>query len=128
MKPFQRQGQSTAFDNAFVDHVMPALSGSAWKVLSFIIRRTIGHQKEWDKIAYSQIKQGCGISTNAAVRNALRELEGLTLTRNESNKAEWTRDYSKPDLILRHLPEGRDNAGHLQTAYYSLNIDVSIFP
>ena len=51
IRPFARQGHFTVFDNAVLDIVMPTLSGSEWKLLSFVIRKTIGWQKNADALS-----------------------------------------------------------------------------
>jgi hypothetical protein len=44
----------TEFYNVLLDEVMPTLSPAAWKVLSCILRQTVGwHRDEWP-ISYSQ--------------------------------------------------------------------------
>jgi phage replication O-like protein O len=76
IKPFARQGHFTAVDNAVFDAIMPILSSSEWKVLCFIIRKTIGWQKEMDSISYSQIKAGTGIKTATTIQKAIEGLMG----------------------------------------------------
>jgi hypothetical protein len=90
VKPFQRQGNFTVFDNAILDELMPRLSFPAWKVLCLILRKTIGWtdgnggRKMQDAISYSQLRAGTGISQNATIRRALVELaeEGVILAIN----------------------------------------------
>ena len=80
-KPFARQGHFTTVDNAVFDEIMPELSGSEWKILCFIIRKTIGWKKESDEIAYSQFRDGAGIKSNTTVQKAINGLldKGLVL-------------------------------------------------
>lgn len=81
IQPFKRQGFYTVFDNVLLDHVMPIIKLSSWAVLCFIMRKTIGWQKESDEVSYSQIKSGTGIKSDATIRSAIEELEnnGLVL-------------------------------------------------
>jgi len=81
-KPFENQGGYTEFNNIALDEIMPKLNGSAWKVLSFIIRKTKGWHKNRDELAFSQIRKGTGIGSNTTVRKALETLDnmGLILT------------------------------------------------
>jgi phage replication O-like protein O len=122
IKPFARQGYFTAIDNVILDEIMPRLSGTEWKILCFIIRKTVGFQKETDAIAYSQIVKGTGIRSRNAVAQALRELQGLTKTSWPSGQTFWVRDSSKPDLIHAFEGEGRKDA-----TSYRLNADVEIY-
>lgn len=126
--PFADHGNYITLHKLLVRHVMPTLSGSAWKILTFIILKTEGERQEWEKIAYSVIKGGCGIRSDGTVRDALRQLEGFVSTRDTtSGRLVWERDFSMPDLILRHQPDGRDTSGRLQSSYYSLNPNVQVF-
>jgi hypothetical protein len=77
IKPFDRQGYYTVFDNFAIDHIMPAVSGNAWKVFSFVLRKTRGYHKESDMIALIQIRKGTGIKNNTTVVKATVELEEL---------------------------------------------------
>lgn len=117
-RPFQRQQRTTAISNDVLDYVMPHLSGNAWKVLSFIIRKTDGWKKEADKIAYSQISSGCGI-TNTTIKRALDELQGL-----KTNKK--MQDFGVDlNLIIAHKGK-RGLGGHLQTTLYQINREFTI--
>ena len=54
---FQGPNYTMVPDEAF-DELMADLSGSEWKVLSYIIRRTFGFKKQSDDISLSQIANG----------------------------------------------------------------------
>lgn len=75
VKPFQQQSRYTTMDNFIIDQVMPKLSGSAWKVLTVIIRKTIGWHKECDEVSFRQLLTLTGIKSFATLTNALKELE-----------------------------------------------------
>ena len=75
IKPFQQQSRYTTMDNFIIDHVMPGLSGSAWKVLTIIVRKTIGWHKEQDEVSFRQLLTLTGIKSFATLTNALKELE-----------------------------------------------------
>jgi phage replication O-like protein O len=79
IKPFARQGNFTVFDNAILDHIMPEVSNTAWKVLCFVIRKTIGWQKDQDGLALSQIGIGTGIKSNTTLSKAITDLEDMSL-------------------------------------------------
>ena len=74
IKPFARQGNFTAVDNAIFDHIMPKLNGSEWMVLCLIIRKTIGWHKDADGISYSQFIEHTGIKSNTTIQKALNGL------------------------------------------------------
>lgn len=62
--------------NDLIDHVMPALKPNSWKVLCFILRKTLGWSKEADRLSYSQIINGITDtkSSDRTIFNALGEL------------------------------------------------------
>jgi hypothetical protein len=75
VKPFARQGHYTVIDNFILDHIMPVLAPNAWKVLCFIIRKTVGWHKDEDKLSLGQIMAGTGIKNRNTVSNAISQLE-----------------------------------------------------
>lgn len=98
IKPFSRQGHFTIFDNFILDEIMPQLGPNAWKVLCFIIRKTIGWQKDNDSLSFSQIKTGTGIKNNTTVSKALNDLEdfelGALIKRRRFDQAWTSNNYS----------------------------------
>lgn len=101
IKPFSRQGYFTAVDNAVFDEIMPTLSGSEWKILSLIIRKTIGWHKELDGIAYSQMRKGTGIKSNTTIQKAVHSLldkgiieQGQTGLKTDPHFYRLNRDYT----------------------------------
>jgi len=80
VRPFGTPGY-TQFDNVLLDHLMPSLTGSGWKVLCLAVRNTWGWsddksptgRKEWDTISYSQFRKKTGIISNSTVQRALDE-------------------------------------------------------
>jgi phage replication O-like protein O len=83
IKPFEKKGY-TEFHNYLLDHVMPVVSSTAWKVLCFIIRKTVGWNKEVDCLSLSQIMNGTGIkgrSTAMTAINALAEADLIIVAR-----------------------------------------------
>jgi hypothetical protein len=77
IKPFARQGNYTVFDNSVLDYIMPQVSASAWKVLSFIIRKTIGWHRDDDYLSAGQIMAGTGINSDRTITEVCKELEQL---------------------------------------------------
>jgi phage replication O-like protein O len=63
----------TPFHHYIIEEIMPDLKGNTWKVFSFILRKTMGWNKEEDDISYSQIQDGCQMG-RATVGRALDEL------------------------------------------------------
>lgn len=49
---------TTQFPNALFDEAMAFLTSDEWKVLSYIVRRTYGFQKESDIISINQLLKG----------------------------------------------------------------------
>ena len=80
IKPFARPG-FTMFNNYILDHIMPDLSASGWKVLCVAIRQTIGWQDEeaesgrrqMEVISYSRFRQMTGIRSDQTVARAIKE-------------------------------------------------------
>ncbi|MFX1476215.1 MAG: hypothetical protein ACFFCO_12170, partial [Promethearchaeota archaeon] len=80
IKPLARPG-FTMFNNYILDHIMPDLSSSAWKVLCVAIRQTIGWvddetesgRKEQDRISYGQFLAKSGLGSSATVAKAIKE-------------------------------------------------------
>ena len=85
IQPFDLDKRFTKFSNALIDHIMPRLSPSSWKVLTVIIRQTVGwvediqtgKRKEWDQISYSQLKEKTPFSSEGLSVKALSEKRTL---------------------------------------------------
>ena len=67
--------------NAFVDEAMFNLSGNAVKCYLFIMRKTLGWQREWDYIPTTQFHLITGIKKPHTVYDAIKELEMCGLLR-----------------------------------------------
>lgn len=73
--PFaQPEKNFTKLDNYLCDVVMPALRPNAWKVLCYIIRKTLGWNKEEDALSYSSIQKGTGIGSPSTLSAAISDL------------------------------------------------------
>ncbi len=77
VKPFARQGHYTTVDHALHDFVMPAIAATSWKILSLIVRKTVGWNKDEDGISYSQLIKGTGIVSRTTIKKGLDELDAL---------------------------------------------------
>lgn len=58
------------FPNEVIDKLLCLLTGAEFKVLSVIIRQTLGWHKHWDRIAISQFRKKTGLS-KPGVMNSL---------------------------------------------------------
>jgi phage replication O-like protein O len=65
--------------NALVDEVIATLNPNALKCYLVVVRKTVGWQKEWDKISTTQLMKLTGIKKKDTVYNAMKELENLNL-------------------------------------------------
>ena len=91
----QRQGsitsavlpRSTPLPNFFLDHVMPLISATAWKVLCFVWRKTVGWNKRKDHISLSQISKGAGIGRDSAIEALVHG--GGTKRFDSQGRAQW---------------------------------------
>jgi hypothetical protein len=101
IKPFERPGY-TMFNNCVLDHIMPDLSSSAWKVICVAVRQTIGWvdretesgRKEKDRISYSQFLEKTGLGSSATVSKGIKEcLEKGYLLREPSAEHKQAYDY-----------------------------------
>ncbi len=102
IRPFARQGHYTVLDNFILDRIMPNVSPTEWKVLCFIIRKTVGWHKDEDKLSISQIKDGTGINSRTTISNAVSNLE-------------------KAGYVLVHRPADQKTSNT-----YSLNSDYEL--
>lgn len=104
-KPFDPK--TTTFTNLALDEIMPALSGNAWKVLCFAIRKTAGWadptsptgRKESDIIALSQFETGTGVAHHTAIDAVQECLNSGYLTRcaaGQSFRYRLNLDYTLP--------------------------------
>ena len=66
-------------DNSIIDYWMSRLNHSEFKTLLAIYRKTVGWNKQYDKISHSQIAALTGLTTRS-VRTAIASLENLNLT------------------------------------------------
>ena len=101
IKPFARQGHFTVVDNAIFDFVLPNISRTSGYVLLFIIRKTIGWQKDKDAISYSQLREITGIKGKSTISKAIKELERIgiitvqrTHSRNGSTVYSLNKEYA----------------------------------
>jgi hypothetical protein len=75
----------TMFPDALLDHVMAHLTGAEFKVLAYIVRRTLGFNKQADTISLDQICKGVkrvdggllDAGTGLSKKTAIAALKGL---------------------------------------------------
>jgi hypothetical protein len=78
IQPLAVSKKLTKFSNDVIDHIMPRVSPNAWKVLTVIVRQTVGwvedrqtmKRKDWDEISYSQFSARTGIGSSETIRRA----------------------------------------------------------
>lgn len=110
LRPFVAQGHYTEIHDAVFDVVMPMCPPNAWKILCFVIRKTKGWRKDTDALSYSQIRKGCGISSDATIRKAL----------------DWLTDKEEHGHKLLNAVTSKDESGRQRTTLYSLNRDYEL--
>lgn len=77
------------------------LPSTEWKILFFVIRKTWGWQKKVDKIALSQFKKGCLISTNAQLCRSLSNLVARRLLLKGENGYSFNKNYEEWVVALQ---------------------------
>lgn len=97
---------STQIPDVLLDMWMAELSGSEFKVLLYIARRTYGFGKEWDTISLNQISNGIkkrdgtvldygtGVSRASVIR-ALNTLESKSIIIRQTNRRGDSREYDE---------------------------------
>jgi DnaD/phage-associated family protein len=81
IKPFERVGGHTVFENDILDYVMPLCKPNTWKVVCAVLRKTIGWEdkksptgrKEEDRISFSQFQLLTGISSRETMADAIED-------------------------------------------------------
>lgn len=84
-------------DNSIIDYWMAKLNHSEFKTLLTIYRKTVGWNKQYDRISQNQISELSGITTRS-VRSAISSLEelGLIITTGKNKSARvFTLDTNK---------------------------------
>ncbi len=80
--PSPLERRYTEISNNVIDHVMPRLSATAWKILTVMLRQAAAGHREGDeakqesrsRIDHSSLKERVGIRSDAAITRALGEL------------------------------------------------------
>ncbi|MDP9350071.1 MAG: replication protein, partial [Chloroflexota bacterium] len=107
---FIRVPHSTPVPNQFFDVLLPHLSEGELKVLSYIIRRTLGLKEEWAGIRASQFTQG--ITTEDG--RVLERGTGVS----EPTLKRALRGLEEKRCILRRRPNGIPNSPTLYSLRY----------
>src|SRR5262249_55806789 len=91
----------TQVPDVVFDELMPLLSGAEFKVLLYVIRRTLGFRKASDDISIKQIMRGIttregvvldrgtGLSKGAVIRAMKRPVEMRVLLARHNQSGEW---------------------------------------
>lgn len=70
MKGLNEKLLYTKIPNVLIDQFLPTLTGSEWLIITIIIRKSIGFQKNGDTISLSQFEKSTGLARNT-VKDAL---------------------------------------------------------
>ena len=81
-----------------VDDMLCNLSGNACKIYLLIVRKTIGQNKETDKISYSQIQKYTGINSRATVSKAIDELLKIGLISVQKGDEQTSNEYRLKEM------------------------------
>lgn len=110
-------GAFTPFPNVFIDHAMPVLSDTEWRLLCVITRATLGwtktrgdERKTRDWLTHSQLIARTGRSSEAVSR-ALKTLVNSSLVEVQNQRGQ----------LLSTPQERRRNGGRLFYSFYSLH-------
>lgn len=94
----QLENGYTQIANPVMDRICSfKLDGTEIRVLLFIIRKTWGWKKKEDKISYSQIAKGVGISRRRAIRtvNRLVSHKTLAIKKGKTNTIRFNKQYDE---------------------------------
>lgn len=72
-QPFKEVGKFTTFPNQVIDEVMPLCKPNTWKIVCATIRKTVGWQKEIDRISISQYMELTGIIGRSTCMTAIHD-------------------------------------------------------
>lgn len=110
--PFREvESEFTMVNNYLFDHIMPIVGPNAWKTLCFIVRKTRGWHKETDRLSFSQLRAGTGISSDATVNKAVIELaaKGYIIVRRtgqwEANEYLLNSEFSTTETVVTPTTE-----------------------
>lgn len=79
MRQSENKNGFTKVDHVTYDVILPLLSTTAQSIFLRIYRQTVGWNKPFDWIAYSQFRERTGIKQDKTVRKAIEELEAKEL-------------------------------------------------
>lgn len=71
VKPFEKLGKFTTFDNDIIDYVLPLCDPNEWKIVCIAVRKTTGWQKKRDVISMRQFLELSGIKSMSTVKDAI---------------------------------------------------------
>lgn len=76
--------------NALVDEIISTINPNSLKCYLVVIRKTVGWQKEWDKISTSQLMKLTGIKRKDTIFKSMKELEELGLIESKKELGKLT--------------------------------------
>ena len=114
IKPFDVRKNFTMMHNAVLDFIMPALSGSEWKILCYIIRHTTGFGQPSDQISYTQIARG------KFSPDGKRQLDAGAGVKSAATISEAVKTLVERGYVFKRLGEKWD------ATTYTLNLEFEI--
>jgi len=88
----------TRLPNMLIDDlVMAQLSDKAFKCLMFIIRQTVGFDRDSDNISITQFQNTCGIKKRDTVIAVIKELEDCKIIKVDRRKGRWNVYFFTPN-------------------------------
>ncbi len=90
----------TKYPNVVLDSVMPVIGPSAFKILSIIIRKSRGYQKNGDMISLSQFEEQAGLSRNTVLDSITELVDKKIIEKKRKQNSFW---YSINESYLEAL-------------------------
>ncbi len=99
IKPFENIGNFTTFPNTIIDYVVPYCKTTTWKLLTVIIRKTIGWHKAVDMLSLSQLVSLTGMTKPTVIASIKDAIKSKYIIRNPKGNSfvyGINRDYILP--------------------------------
>ena len=95
----------TKVDHVTFDLILPMLSTAAQSVLLRIYRQTVGWNKPFDQIAFSQFRDKTGIKQDKTIRAAIEELGELDLIITTGERTQKRSYGINWDTLSKYVPK-----------------------
>lgn len=120
----------TRIPNAIIE-AMPYLGNAELRVLLAIARKTIGYQKDADRISVSQIESMTGLTSRNAQRAIMALLEKGYITRQQIGKQSYSyaiETISPRDTVENHVPTDPMSPRDMEPYPLGTRIEVKPYP